>query len=137
MTKENRTYDQIFGEYEKGNGDPTLADFGLKATVRGSGMPTLNDVNVMPNHQALARRYTISDNFYCDSDHSNDGHRWLVGTFPNAWVETSTKVSRRRGITRSTAPGRRLMTGASGAIYPEDYNEAGSIRGVRSLSEVG
>ncbi len=127
ITKENRTFDQVYGEYGKANGDPTLADFGLAATVRADGEPTLEGVNVMPNHQGLARLFTLSDNFYCDSDHSNDGHRWLVGTFPNAWVETSAKVAERRGDMRSSAPGRRLMTGSSGAVYPEDYNEAGSI----------
>ncbi|MCH8332815.1 bifunctional YncE family protein/alkaline phosphatase family protein, partial [Candidatus Sumerlaeota bacterium] len=127
ITKENRTFDQVFGEYEKANGDSSLADFGLNATVRGQGAPTIEGVNVMPNHQSLARSFSISDNFYCDSDHSNDGHRWLVGTFPNTWVETATKVARRSGRMTSTAPGRRLMTGSSGAIYPEDYNEAGSI----------
>ncbi len=127
ITKENRTYDQVFGDYEKADGDPTLAAFGLHATATADGQPKIEDVNVMPNHQALARRYALCDNFYCDSDHSADGHRWLVGTFPNVWTETSTKTSPRREAMFSSAPGRRLMTGSSGAIYPEDYNEAGSI----------
>ncbi len=132
ITKENRTYDQVFGELEGGRGEPSLADFGFNRTVKSELREgeIVEGVNVMPNHQVLARRFSASDNFYCDSDHSADGHRWLVGVYPGAWTETSTSASyggRRRMIVQSTAPGRRGVTGASGAIYPEDYLEAGSI----------
>ena len=75
-------------------------------------------------------RFGISDNFYVDSDVSADGHRWLVGVYPNEWVETGVSASygggRRMNIP-STAPGMLAFVGSSGAIYPEDYNEAGSI----------
>jgi YVTN family beta-propeller protein len=132
ITKENRTYDQVYGELEGGRGEPSLADFGLSRTVRSVDRPAemVESVNVMPNHQVLARRFSTSDNFYCDSDHSADGHRWLVGVYPGTWAETSTSASyggRRNHKTLSTAPGRRGVSGASGAIYPEDYLEAGSI----------
>ena len=131
ITKENRTYDQVYGELEGGNGEPTLADFGLDATVRSQQRDeVVEHANVMPNHQYLARRFSCTDNFYCDSDHSADGHRWLVGVYPGAFCETSTTAAyggRRRHLTQSTAPGRRGVTGASGAMYPEDYLEAGSI----------
>jgi hypothetical protein len=85
---------------------------------------------VMPNHLALARRYAISDNFYCDSDVSADGHRWLVGVYPNEWVEVNVAESYGGGRDMkfgSSAPGVLAFVGASAAIYPEDYNEAGSI----------
>ena len=84
----------------------------------------------MVNHLALAQRFGISDNFYVDSDVSADGHRWLTCTYPNEWVETSVSASYggRRGMNRnSTAPGNLAFVGSSGAIYPEDYNEAGSM----------
>ena len=55
------------------------------------------------------------------------GTAGMVGTFPNEWVETSTKSGAREAKMDSTAPGRRAMTGSAGAIFPEDYNEAGSI----------
>jgi len=84
----------------------------------------------MPNHLALARQFGISDNFYVDSDVSADGHRWLVNTYPNEWCETSTSASyggNRTFKEDSKAPGVFAMNGAAGAIYPEDYNEAGSM----------
>jgi len=44
---------------------------------------------VTPNHHALAARFAMSDNFYADSEVSVDGHHWLVGSYPNAWTESS------------------------------------------------
>jgi hypothetical protein len=84
----------------------------------------------MVNHLALARRFAISDNFYVDADHSADGHRWLVNTYPNEWVETSVSAAyggKRSMRADSKAPGNFAQVGASGAIYPEDYNEHGSL----------
>ncbi len=132
IAKENRTYDQVYGEMQGGRGEPSLADFGLDRTVRSSGRPddVIEHVNVMPNHQRLARQFASTDNFYCDSDHSADGHRWLQGVYPGVFCETSTSASYggRRGYDiHSTAPGRRGVTGASAALIPEDYIEAGSL----------
>lgn len=115
ISKENRTYDEVFGQLKKGNGDSTLARYGHK---------------VMPNHSGLAKAFAISDNFYVDADVSADGHRWLVNTYPNEWCETSTAASyggNRSFKADSKAPGVFAMNGAAGAIYPEDYNEAGSM----------
>ena len=84
----------------------------------------------MPNHLKLASEFSIADNFYVDADVSADGHRWLVNTYPNEWVETSVPASyggNREYRPKSKAPGSLGMNGASGAIYPEDYNEAGSM----------
>ena len=84
----------------------------------------------MPNHLAIARQFAISDNFYVDADVSADGHRWLVNTYPNEWCETSTSASyggNRNFREDSKSPGVFAMNGAAGAIYPEDYNEAGSM----------
>jgi YVTN family beta-propeller protein len=131
VSKENRTYDEVFGQLEKGKGERKLARYGYQATFSNlDGTVKLENIDVMPNHLALARQFSISDNFYVDSDHSADGHRWLVCTYPNEWVETS--VSAAYGGNRnmrlgSQAPGNLAFEGASGAIYPEDYNEAGSI----------
>ncbi len=131
VSKENRTYDEVFGQIKKGNGDPELARYGYAATFSNSdGSRTLENVTVMPNHLTLARRFAISDNFYVNADHSADGHRWLVMTYPNEWVETSVAAAyggNRSMRWQSEAPGNLAFEGASGAIYPEDYNEAGSI----------
>ncbi|MBC7572237.1 MAG: hypothetical protein H7319_21280, partial [Spirosoma sp.] len=131
IAKENRTYDEVFGQIKTGTGDSTLARYGLRAQVRAqSGSPAVANADVMPNHIALARRFAISDNFYCDSDVSADGHRWLVNTYPNEWVETSTAAAyggKRNLRDSSNAPGNLSFYGSAGSIYPEDYNEGGSM----------
>jgi YVTN family beta-propeller protein len=61
IIKENRTYDQVFGDIPKGNGDPRLTIFGRKVT---------------PNHHAIAEQYVLFDNLFCDGEVSVDGHSW-------------------------------------------------------------
>jgi YVTN family beta-propeller protein len=131
ISKENRTYDEVFGQIEKGNGDPTIARYGHNASFTNRAKTdSLQNVTVMPNHLKLAREFAIADNFYVDSDVSADGHRWLVNTYPNEWVEANTSATyggNRNYKSGSDAPGIYGMTGTAGAIYPEDYNEAGSM----------
>jgi len=131
ISKENRTYDEIFGQNTKGKGDATLARYGTNASFYNyAKTDSVKDVTVMPNHLALVRDFAMSDNFYVDADVSADGHRWLVNTYPNEWCETSTAASyggNRDFRENSKAPGAYAMNGAAGAIYPEDYNEAGSM----------
>lgn len=131
ISKENRTYDEVFGQIEKGNGDEGLARYGTGVTFRNSKRTAIiENADVMVNHLKLARDFAISDNFYVDSDVSADGHRWLVNTYPNEWCETCTAASyggNREFKFNSKAPGIYAMNGAAGAIYPEDYNEAGSM----------
>ncbi|MBV9021203.1 MAG: bifunctional YncE family protein/alkaline phosphatase family protein [Ktedonobacteraceae bacterium] len=62
IVKENRTYDQIFGDESVGNNDPSLTLF-----------PSANT----PNLHALADRFGIFDNFYADAEVSADGHNWI------------------------------------------------------------
>ncbi len=131
ISKENRTYDEIFGQIKKGNGDESLARYGAYASFTNRNKTdSVTDATVMPNHLALARQFGLADNFYVDSDVSADGHRWLVNTYPNEWCETATAASyggNRNFKPKSKAPGIFAMNGAAGAIYPEDYNEAGSM----------
>lgn len=72
VIRENRTYDQILGDLEKGNGDPTLTIFGDDVT---------------PNVHALARDYTVLDNFYVDAEVSYDGHAFSTGAYATDVVE--------------------------------------------------
>lgn len=131
IAKENRTYDEVFGQIEKGRGDASIARYGTGVSfTNNKKTDSVSNTTVMPNHLSLARQFAFSDNFYVDSDHSADGHRWLVNTYPNEFCETSTTASyggNRRFNEESTAPGVFAMNGAAGAIYPEDYNEAGSM----------
>jgi DNA-binding beta-propeller fold protein YncE len=72
VIRENRTYDQVFGDIAAGNGDPTLAIF--------------ND-SVTPNAHAIARRWVLFDNFYVDGEVSADGHEWSTRAFANDYNE--------------------------------------------------
>jgi YVTN family beta-propeller protein len=131
ISKENRTYDEVFGQLKNGKGDSLLARFGAnRSFTNRKKTASLENVTVMPNHLALANQFTFSDNFYVDADVSADGHRWLTNTYPNEWMETTHPAGYgggRRQKEESTAPGKFGMTGASGAIYPEDYNQHGSM----------
>lgn len=131
ISKENRTYDEVFGQMENGKGLYSLARYGKNTSFYNhAGTDSVYDATVMPNHLKLAREFAISDNFYVDSDVSADGHRWLVNTYPNEWVETATPASyggNRTFRPDSKAPGVYAMNSSAGAIYPEDYNEAGSM----------
>jgi YVTN family beta-propeller protein len=131
ISKENRTYDEVFGQMQSGKGDSSLARFGSKVSFSNRRKTqSLTNVDVMPNHIALANQFAISDNFYVDADVSADGHRWLTNTYPNEWMETHHPAAYgggRRFDEDSNAPGKFGMTGSSGAIYPEDYNQHGSM----------
>jgi hypothetical protein len=63
IVKENRTYDQQFGDIPSGNGDPSLTQFGE---------------NVTPNQHALALQFGLYDNFYDAGTNSAEGHNWLM-----------------------------------------------------------
>ncbi len=130
ISKENRTYDEIYGQVPGGKGDPTIARYGMHVDIHNPYGEAIQDITVTPNHLALAARFGISDNFYVDSDVSADGHRWLANTYPNEWVEATTPANyggNRSYRANSKAPGALSFTGSAGAIYPEDYNEAGSM----------
>ena len=131
ISKENRTYDEIFGQIKKGNGDASIARYGHNISFSNRAHKIkVENATIMPNHHKLAGQFAIGDNFYVDSDVSADGHRWLVNTYPNEWVETCTPASyggNREYKPTSKAPGSLGMNGSAGAIYPEDYNESGSM----------
>jgi YVTN family beta-propeller protein len=61
ILKENKTYDQMFGDMPQGNGDAHLCIYPERIT---------------PNHHALARQYVLLDNYYCNGVISADGHSW-------------------------------------------------------------
>lgn len=72
IIKENRTYDQVFGDMGKGNSEPKLAQFPRK---------------VSPNHHALADRFGLLDNYYASSVNSADGHQWTDEAVANVFAE--------------------------------------------------
>jgi len=72
IIKENRTYDQVFGDLPGGNGDPTLCLFPERVT---------------PNLHKLAREFVLLDNFYAESEVSADGHEWSMAAYATDFVE--------------------------------------------------
>ncbi len=80
IIKENRTYDQVFGDIGKGNSDPKLTMYGRDVT---------------PNHHALAEHYVLLDNFYTGGAISFDGHQWLMQGFVSDYVERAFAASPR------------------------------------------
>ena len=126
ITKENHTYDAIFDRIPGAKHDPSLLRWGYHQTIKADGQPTLEDAAVMVNHNALARQFTVSDNFYMEPEASGVGHRWLVGVQPNNLMQMTYSVgwSFKKD---SSAPGRRYSMGSNGSLIPEDYPEAGSM----------
>lgn len=72
VIKENRTYDQVFGDIKEGNGDEKLCMFGDEIT---------------PNHHKLVREFTLFDNFYCSGVLSADGHSWVNEAYVTDYLE--------------------------------------------------
>ena len=80
IIKENRTYDQIFGDLKRGNGDPSLVMYGEDIT---------------PNEHALARQFGILDNFYCSGEVSGDGHVWSTAAITSDYTEKTWQIAYR------------------------------------------
>jgi YVTN family beta-propeller protein len=103
IIKENRTYDQVFGDVEKSgdgtkaDGDPSLAIFGAgEAAARPDGKRQ----DITPNHRALALRFGLLDRFFVNSEASPDGHNWSTAAFSNDYTDKAFRWNySRRGRT--------------------------------------
>ncbi len=148
ITKENRTFDELFGQLPGVRGDSTLSRFGVNAErflieqidkvsnadlhkygfdtlMRKNFVLGLDNLRIAPNHLKIAKEFGVSDNFYCDSDASIHGHHWMLGTIPNEYVETnSANVGTYKLFSKS--PGGRFPR-TTGAQDPEDYNQIGGL----------
>jgi YVTN family beta-propeller protein len=74
IIKENRTYDQVYGDLPHTNGDPRLAIFGRQIT---------------PNQHAMSEQFATFDNCYADGDVSQDGHSWANAAYATDQNEKS------------------------------------------------
>jgi len=92
VIRENRTYDQVLGDLDRGNGDPALTLFGDEAT---------------PNAHAIVREFGVLDNFYVDAEVSYDGHAWSMGAYATDFVEKlwPTNYARRGAVYLSEGTG--------------------------------
>lgn len=90
IIKENRTYDQVFGDLAegpnpKGNGDPKLCMFPRAVT---------------PNQHRLAEEFVLLDNLYCNGQVSRDGHPWSTAAYATDYVSRDWHLtySARKGV---------------------------------------
>ena len=87
IMKENRTYDQVFGDMRQGNGDPSLTLFGRDVT---------------PNQHALAEQFVLLDNLYCSGEVSQDGQPWTTSAYANEFTQRAWTLSYSRARRTST-----------------------------------
>ena len=117
IVKENRTYDQVFGDLPQGNGDPALTQFGEAVT---------------PNQHALAQQFGLYDNFYDVGTNSAEGHNWLMQADDPEYTESSAGEYLRSYDTENDVLGHQesgfIWTGAQAAgDSVKDYGEFQSI----------
>jgi len=80
IIKENRTYDQIFGDIKEANGDPSLVMYGEDIT---------------PNQHKLARQFGVLDNFYDSGEVSGNGHPWSMAAIASDYDEKNWPIAYR------------------------------------------
>ncbi|MEV6791697.1 alkaline phosphatase family protein [Streptomyces sp. NPDC051320] len=117
IVKENRTYDQVYGDMPQGNGDPSLTQFGE---------------NVTPNQHALASQFGLYDNTYDIGTNSAEGHNWLMQADNPEYTESSAGQYLRSYDTENDALGHQksgfIWSGAQAAGKSvKDYGEFQSI----------
>ncbi|WP_329476474.1 phosphoesterase [Kribbella sp. NBC_01484] len=117
IVKENRTYDQVYGDIPEGNGDPALTQYGE---------------NVTPNQHAMAKQFGLYDNTYDIGTNSAEGHNWLMQADNPEYSESSAGEYIRTYDTENDALGHQksgfIWTGAQAAGKTvKDFGEFQSI----------
>jgi YVTN family beta-propeller protein len=96
VIKENRTYDQLFGDAERA-GDGTRADGDSSLAIFGAGeaarAPRGAAQNVTPNQRALALRFGLFDRFFVNSEASPDGHNWATAAFSTDYLDKAYRLN--------------------------------------------
>jgi YVTN family beta-propeller protein len=92
VIRENRTYDQILGDENPGNGDPRLVGFGRDTT---------------PNAHGVSENFVLFDNFYVDADVSYNGHAYSTAAYSTDFIEKvwQTNYGHRGGLYLSEGDG--------------------------------
>lgn len=118
VIKENRTYDQVFGDLGKGNGEPSL---------------TLFNADCTPNQRKIATEFVLFDNFYVNADVSADGHNWAtaaiapdytVKMWPNSYAKRRAHYDYEGKEPANLPPAGYLWTNALSAGIPfRNYGE--------------
>ena len=113
IIRENRTYDQVFGDLKQGNGDSALCLFPRRVT---------------PNAHKLAETFVLFDNFYADAEVSADGHNWSTAAYATDYVEKTwpTLYGRRGG--KYDFEGSEISRPFSGYIWDNCLKHGVSVR---------
>jgi len=103
VIRENRTYDQVFGDVavsgngQKADGDGSVAIFGAGEAAKS---PKGDRQNITPNARAIAMRFGLLDRFFVNAEASPDGHNWSTAAFSNDYVDKAFRWNySRRGRT--------------------------------------
>jgi hypothetical protein len=134
IVKENRSYDQVLGDLEVGDGDPRFAVFSEKIT---------------PNHHAVARSFVTLDNFLVTGEASFNGWDWVFsaqttdlqeraeplfmrtehmkrqhGLFPGSWINRGLNLGyatseERRARDPSSPADPNILSGACSPFAPD------------------
>ena len=110
IIKENRTYDQVFGDIAGANGDPSLTIYGEDIT---------------PNQHSLARQFGILDNFYDSGEVSGNGHVWSTSASVSDYIEKTWPIGYRSSEHTYDAEGTLL----SGVSLEDEVPDAGEPTG--------
>jgi YVTN family beta-propeller protein len=124
IIKENRNYDQVFGDLAAGGGGDH---------PRGNGSPDLciYGRDITPNHHALAEQFVLLDNYYCNGVLSADGHSWATEGNSTPYLERSFG-----GFKRSYTYGDDPLTySSSGFIWDHILAAGFSFRNYGELAE--
>lgn len=119
IIKENKTYDQVFGDIKKGNGDSTLCHLGRFVT---------------PNHHALAENFVLLDNTYCNGVLSADGHQWTNEGYVTDYLEKSFGDFIRSYPYRGDDP---LAFASSGFIWDQVLKKGLTFRNYGEFTDAG
>lgn len=110
IIKENKTYDQVYGDIPEGRGDKSLCIFGNQVT---------------PNMHALARQYGWMDNYYASGKSSAEGHQWTDAAMVSDYVEKSVRAWLRSYPHRQEDA---MVYNKSGFIWNQALDHGKSVR---------
>jgi YVTN family beta-propeller protein len=107
IIRENRTYDQVFGDLGAGNGDPALTMFGERVT---------------PNAHQMAKKGVIFDNLFVNGEVSENGHQWSDGAYATdftsqAWLQSYSGRPEPKAAESELGADERLRSSPAGYLW--------------------
>jgi YVTN family beta-propeller protein len=77
IIKENKTYDQVYGDIKQGRGDERLCIYGDSVT---------------PNQHQLVKDFSLLDNYYASGKSSAEGHQWTDAAMASDYIEKNVRA---------------------------------------------